>query len=179
MLIRRNSENIGILRGAMAGVERPVAVSDDPTVWAIPHVSGDTQYVTVVNQGWIEGRSASKAVKPQVGELVWNTDRPIYDVRLGRKVTPEEASRCDLTKDAFRLYALPPTEVTKPSVEVKTGDRAFYEARVSVGLFAGKPVTGVPVELTVTSGRLQTVRSLPGRVQSQSQSGRSRWFMPS
>jgi len=77
-------------------------------VWAIPTSCLDTQYVTVVNQGYAEGDeakerllpadpkatkpevwkfkgNASLYVKPQTGVLKWNTNRPIYDVRLGRK----------------------------------------------------------------------------------------------
>ena len=66
-------------------------------------LSGDVQYVTVVNQAYAEGEeakeqlrpadpratrpevwktkaNASLYVKPQMGTLEWNTQLPIYDV---------------------------------------------------------------------------------------------------
>ena len=87
-------------------------------------------------------------VKPQTGALRWHTDRPIYDVRLGRKISPEEAASVDLTKDAFRWYALPPDEVTKPEVAVEKNVSGFYHARVT--MHSAGPMGGIPVQITVT-----------------------------
>ena len=171
LLLARNSDNIAKLRAAMDGVPTPVAASDSPTLWAIPAQCADTQYVTVVNHAFAEGdeakeflipadpratkperwktkANASLYVKPQTGALRWSTDRPIYDVRLGRKVTPEEAATVDLTADAFRWYALPPGEVTKPEVAVNKGAAGFYEALVT--MHGTAPMNGIPVEITVT-----------------------------
>jgi len=172
LLLARNAENIAKLRAAMDGVPTPVAVSDSPTLWAIPTQCADMQYVTVVNQAFAEGdeakefvrpadpraskpeiwktkANASLFVKPQIGTLKWNTDRPIYDVRLGRKITPEEAATVDLTADAFRWYALPPGEVNKPEVAVSKGSAGFYEALVT--MHGAARMNGIPVEITVTS----------------------------
>ena len=171
LLLARNADNIAKLRAAMDGVAAPVAASDSPTLWAIPTQCADTQYVTVVNQAfavgdeakefvrpadpratkpehWKTKANASLYVKPQTGVLKWNTERPIYDVRLGRKITPEEAASVDLTADAFRWYALSPGEVTKPEVAVSKGSAGFYEALVT--MHGSQPMNGVPVEITVT-----------------------------
>jgi hypothetical protein len=171
MLFARNLENISQLRAAMQDVPPPVAASDNPTVWAIPTECADVQYVTVVNQAYAEGDeaqerllppdpkatkpefwklkgNASLYVKPQTGALKWSTERPIYDVRLGKKLTADEAAHVDLTKDAFQWYALPPREVTKPEIAVDKGVSGFYEARVT--LQGGQHMGGVPVQLTVT-----------------------------
>ena len=171
LLLARNAGNIEKLRAAMDGVPAPVAASDSPTLWAIPTQCADTQYVTVVNQAFAEGdeakefvrpadpratkperwktkANASLYVKPQTGALRWSTERPIYDVRLGRKITPEEAASVDLTADAFRWYALPPGEVTKPEVAVNKGSAGFCEAVVT--MHGAAPMNGIPVEITVT-----------------------------
>ncbi len=171
LLLARNAENIAKLRAAMDGVPAPVAASDSPTLWALPTQCADTQYVTVVNQAFAEGdeakefilpadlratkperwktkANASLYVKPQAGALRWSTDRPIYDVRLGRKITLEEAASVDLTTDAFRWYALPPGEVMKPEVAVNKGSAGFYEALVT--MHGAVPMNGIPVEIIVT-----------------------------
>ncbi|HEY3898447.1 MAG TPA: hypothetical protein VGM54_07530 [Chthoniobacter sp.] len=171
MLFARNVENISTLRNAMQDVAPPVATSGSETIWTIPTRCADVQYLTVVNQGYAEGEeaqerllpadprankpefwklkgNASLFVKPQTGALKWSTDRPIYDVRLGKKITAEEAAQVDLTKDAFQWYALPPREITKPEVSVEKGVSGFYEARVTMS--GGPRMGGVPVELTVT-----------------------------
>ena len=171
MLFARNVENISQLRNAVQEVAPPVATSGSETIWTIPARCADVQYVTVINQAYAEGDeaqerllppdpratkpefwklkgNASLYVKPQTGALKWSTDRPIYDVRLGKKITAEEAAQVDLTKDAFQWYALPPREITKPEVSVEKGVSGFYEARVT--LSGGPHMGGVPVELTVT-----------------------------
>jgi hypothetical protein len=171
LLFARNAENITHLRTAMLGVAAPVAVSSGERIWAIPTNCADTQYVTVVNQAFAEGdearerllpadpkattsepwkfkRNASLYVKPQTGTLQWNTGRPIYDVRLGRKLTAEEAAQLDLTTDAFRWYALPPREIAAPLLAVEKGVSGFHEARVKIS--GGPRLGGVPVQLTVT-----------------------------
>ncbi len=184
VLLARNAENITKLRAAMEGVPAPVAASDSPLVWAIPTQCADTQYVTVVNQAFAEGEeakefirpadpratkpetwktkaNASLYVKPQTGALRWSTDRPIYDVQLGRKITLEEAAHVDLTRDAFRWYALPSREVTKPEVTVSKGSAGFYEALVTMP--GASPINGVPVEIGVSAaGEKATVFSTTG-----------------
>ena len=173
LLFRRNAANLQILRAAMAGIPAPVASSAEQSVWALPGLSGDVQYVTVVNQGCAEGdgaqqmerpadpranrpepwktrANASLYVRPQVAALTWQTDRPIYDLRLGRKVEPAEAAQVDLTKDAFQFYALPPEEPTAPRVTLAKGGSGFYEATVEIG--GTRPIAGVPVKLLVKHG---------------------------
>jgi hypothetical protein len=171
LLFARNTENISKLCAAMQGVPAPLAASESPTVWAIPARCADTQYVTVVNQASAEGDeakerllpadpkatkgepwkfkgNASLYVKPQTGALKWSTTRPIYDVRLGRKLTAEEAAQVDLTKDSFRWYALPPAEIAQPEVTVEKGLYGFYEARATIP--GPQRMGGVPVEFAVT-----------------------------
>ncbi len=172
-LFSRNTENIVKLNDAMDGVAEPVAVSEEPTVWAIPTQAADTQYVTVVNQAsadsadaatmlrpadpraskpevWKTKANASLYVKPQRADLRWNTERPIYDVRLGRKLTPEQAAVVDLTRDAFQWYALPPAEVVAPKLSVSAGVSGFFEARATIQ--NGPRMDGIPVEFVVAGG---------------------------
>jgi hypothetical protein len=138
-LFERNKENIELLQKAMANTPPPVAASSNPTIWAVPHTTGDVQYVTVVNWGYQPGTNADKIVAPQTGRLTWNTDRPIYDVRARRLLTAEGATHVDLTKDGFCLYALPPKPVAKPLLTLNGGT-----ATVDVG-----GVHGVPVQIDV------------------------------
>lgn len=146
-LVKRNADNIRRLRAAMQEIPSPLAVSDRGTMWAIPTQSGDTQYLTVVNQNYDPSKNASVYVAPQRGKLTWNTTRPIYDVRLGRKLTPVEATKVDLTQDGFRWYALPPSDVSTPMVKVARGASGLYEATVTIS--NPTPITGIPVQLTV------------------------------
>jgi len=188
-LLARNADNIAKLRAAMEGVAAPVATSASATVWAIPTNCADTQYVTVVNQGFAEGDeakerllppdpkatkpepwkfkgNASLYVKPQTGTLAWNTDRPIYDVRLGRKVSAAEAAQVDLTKDGFRWYALPPAEITPPAIVVEKSASGFYEARVR--LSGNQRMGGVPVEIAVAgpndTSTVYSITEIPTRL---------------
>lgn len=149
-LLIRNEDNIHLLNKAMSSIPLPLAKSDRSTLWAVPHQSGNTQYVTVVNQNYDLAQNASKYVKPQVGQLTWNTSRPIYDLRLGRKLTAEEAASCDLTTDGFRLYAIPEAEVTQPVISLQKGASGFYEASVNIG--GSNPMTGIPLQITVSNG---------------------------
>jgi hypothetical protein len=146
LLLARNAENITRLRAALPGLPAPLAASADPTVWALPTRADDVDYVTVVNQGCVDGQNASKVVKPQTGALRWATTRPIYDVRLRRRITPEEAAACDLTTDGFRWYALPPAPVAAPTVKLAVTE-GWYTATVTVA--NPKPIAGIPVELAV------------------------------
>ena len=107
-LLARNGDNAKRLQAAMAGVSPPLAETGSETVWAVPTLAGDTQYLTVVNQATPPGGNASRVILPQTGHLTWHTDRPIYDVRLGRKLTADEAKTVDLTREGFQYYALPP-----------------------------------------------------------------------
>ena len=170
LLFARNADNIAKLRAAMEGVPAPIAAWDNPRLWVIPAECGTTFYVTAVNQSFAEGKeagewlrpadpkatkpevwktkaNASLFVKPQMGALKWNTARPIYDVRLGRKLSAEEAEKVDLTEDAFRWYALPAAEVVAPEVTFAVGASGFYEAKPA--MMNGGELSGVPVEITV------------------------------
>ena len=159
-LIARNADNIAKLRAAMKGVAAPVAVSTDPTVWALPTQAGDTQYVTVVNQLMQTAPApfhnsnppaSYRNMKGQVGSLTWNTSRPIYDVRLERKITLEEAAKADLTKDAFQWYALPPEEVTAPTIAFSDGTDGYKQ--VVVSMTGTSSMSGIPIELSVKSSK--------------------------
>jgi hypothetical protein len=154
-LFARNQDNIAELQAAMAGIEHPVAMSADQHVWAMPTQSGNTQYLTVANQNWVDGQNASKVVKPATATISWHTARPIYDVRLGKELSPAEATSCDLTADAFRWYALPFAPVVKPSLSiVRDRSRGAYSA--SVTITNGKPLTGIPVSVTVAGNDLSS-----------------------
>ncbi len=180
LLLARNRDNIRLLQAAMEGVSTGPVASADPTVWAIPATCGDTQYVTVVNQGYAEGdggkemlrpadpkasktevwktkANASLYVKPQTAKLNWKTDRPIYDVRLRRKLSSEEAAAVDLAKDAFRWYALPRAEVSEPSLAVTKDFSGFYQVMVTIG--GADPMSGIPVEIVVRRGDQSAVIS--------------------
>lgn len=184
LLLARNRANIVALRTALEGVEPPVASSQDPTLWALPTVCKDVQYVTAVNQASVEGAEAAEFVRPadpraakpekwktkanasvyvprRQGSLVWKTDRPIYDVRLGRKISPEEAQQVDLTMDAFRWYALPPAEVTTPQAQFRSTAGGRWEAVVTIGEGAG--MRGVPVSIRFErDGRPETLAGISG-----------------
>ncbi len=176
LLLARNQENIRILRETLRGLPPPVAASADPAIWAIPTLCGDTQYVTVVNQSYADGDegremlraadpkatstevwktkgNASLYVKPAKGKIAWTADRPIYDVRLGRKVSVQEAAAVDLTKDAFQWYALPPAEVSAPVIAISKDRADFYQAIVTVG---AQPMRGIPVKITLKNGAGET-----------------------
>jgi hypothetical protein len=168
LLFARNRENIAKLRAALQDLAPPLAVSDEPKLWAIPTECGDTQYVTAINQAYAEGDEASELlrpadkratrpetwkmkgnaslyVKPQKGTLTWHSERPIYDVRQARKLTPEEAASVDLTADAFAFYALPPAEPTVPVVTVAKGTSGFFEAYATIA--NPQPIRGIPVRV--------------------------------
>jgi hypothetical protein len=189
LLLERNRENIRKLRESLRDLPPRLAGSEDPTIWAVPTVCGDTQYVTVVNQGVAEGAeakemlrpadpkasreevwktkaNASLYVKPQTGALTWNTQRPIYDVRLRRRIDSSEAARVDLTKDAFQWYALPPAEVTTPSLTVTKDFSGFYQGLVAVG--GAQPMSGIPVEIVISgpsgSATIYAASGFPARL---------------
>jgi len=138
-LFQRNQKNIALLQKAMQDAPPPLAASRNPTIWAVPHTTGDVQYVTVVNWGYKPGSNADQIVVPQTGTLSWHTDRPIYDVRAGHLLTAADAANVDLTKDGFCLYALPPKPVGKPTLAIN-GTTATVDVS---GLH------GVPVRLDV------------------------------
>jgi hypothetical protein len=173
LLLARNSTNISLLRKAMEGVPLPLAASEDPHLWAVPSKAGDTYYVTAVNQSFAEGEEAAEMlrpadpkaskpevwktkgnaslyVKPHTGALRWNTDRPIYDVRLGRRISTEEAAVVDLAREGFQWYALPPAEVVVPDVSIERGVTGFYEAKPTMQ--NGTRMNGIPLEITVAKG---------------------------
>ena len=150
ILLARNRDNIAKLQSATKALPAQFVGSDDPTIWAVPHQTGDVQYATVVNWGVEDGKNASQVVKPQSGALKWNTQRPIYDVRAMRLLTPAQAARVDLSKDAAQLYALPPAPMSAPRVTFAPGAHGFYFANVRIG--AGRGMVGVPVQITIVRG---------------------------
>lgn len=167
VLFARNADNIAKLKAVMNGIEPPLAISDESSIWAIPTRAGDTRYVTVLNEKHDQNLSNSQHLVAQSGTVVWNTERPIYDIRKGRKLTVQEATYVDLRTEGFQWYALPPSEVTTPSVTATKGTDGFYEAFAAIegsDPIIG-PMTGIPVELTVTnreSGDTATVYSATG-----------------
>lgn len=144
-LLERNRRNIERLREALKDIPRPIGYSDDPTIWAIPHLAGNVEYVTVINYSAEPGRSTAEHVPPRTGQLNWTSPRPVYDVRAGRKLTSDEARQVDLTTESFQLYALPPSDPPPPSLKVEVDDRGCFTARVETG-----DVRGLPVEVTIT-----------------------------
>lgn len=146
-LLARNGENVKKLQAAMTGIAPALAETNSDTVWAVPTVAGDTQYVTVVNQATPLGANASQVTQPQTGRLTWHTDRPIYDVRLGRRLTADEARTVDLAREGFQWYALPPAEVTEPQVRVTRAASGLRRAAVTVANLT--PMRGIPVQLTI------------------------------
>ena len=162
ILLERNRSNAEKLRRSMADMTRPIAASYDPTIWAIPSYSGNTQYVTALNWGYLDGRNASVVMKPQIGNLSWDTKRPIYDMRAKRRVTTAEASTVDLTRDGFAMYALQPDEISSPGVTIRLDTDGFYYARP--GMISGsRQLTGIPVQLTIAGhGESVTLYSATG-----------------
>lgn len=148
LLLQRNQDNVVKLRATLQDLPAPVAASADPTIWAVPHQTGDVQYVTVVNWANEPGKNASQVVRGQSGKLAWHTNRPIYDLTLGQKISPAQAQDVDLTKDAVRVYALPPAPIGVPKVAATTAGDGFYHATVSFS----PDIKGVPVELTLKNG---------------------------
>ncbi|MDR1190336.1 MAG: LamG domain-containing protein [Verrucomicrobiales bacterium] len=158
LLLERNAANIEKLRAVMARQARPVCVSTDPTVWAVPALAGDVQYVTVVNQLMetvpltIKGKQEDRRVmKGQTGAVTWNTTRPIYDVRQRRQVSARDAGTVDLTREAFQWYALPPRPVTAP--EIALSDSADGYQQVLVTISGTDTISGIPVELVINSAQ--------------------------
>jgi len=146
-ILERNAGNIEMLRKALVGLAKPVAKSNNPTVWAIPHTTGDVQYVSVVNWASQAGQNGSYFVKPQTGTLQWNTAREIYDLDAGGKTTLEAAKTVDLTKEGFQIYALPAKPVTAPTIATAVGADGFYHATVDVN-----GMKGVPVQIQLIKG---------------------------
>ncbi|MGF1656692.1 MAG: LamG domain-containing protein [Verrucomicrobiales bacterium] len=144
-LLARNADNITMLREAMEGIAKPVAYSAEPTIWAIPHNTGNTQYVTVVNQGSIDGQSATETFKPQTGTLEWSSTRPIYDLNEGRRVAPDQVGTVDLQDTAVRVFALPAAEITTLQIAVNPGESGFYEATVT----ANGDISGTPLAIRI------------------------------
>ncbi len=164
-LLERNHANAGLLRTALADVPPPVATSADETLWAVPTQAGNTTFVTAVNWALCpnDGReqdqtkpagtiadqylNASRYVQPRSGQLVWHTDRPIYDVRSMRRLTAQQACTVDLTANAFQYLALPERAVEMPDVVVQPADDGALAVRVGMG--GTSPLTGIPVSLTL------------------------------
>ena len=140
LILDRNQANIGILKNAMSGIEKPIAKSENPTIWAVPHTTGDVTFVTVVNWGHEKGTNASRVVKPQTGILEWNTSRAIYDLTSSKATTIEAAKSVDLRKNGFQIYALPSKQVSRPVFTASMGADGFYQTNVDVSGMKGVPV---------------------------------------
>lgn len=145
----RNAVNAGLLRKAMVGAKEPLAVSDKAAVWAVPHRTGDVDYVTVTSWSSTPGKDSVREYTPASAGLRWTTERPIYDLVAGKLLSAAEAATCDLTKDAVRVYALPPAPLGAPTLTVTLAADGFL-ATTPVVTAAGKPVAGVPLELIVS-----------------------------
>lgn len=108
-------------------------------------------------------RNASRYVRPQVGTLAWHTDRPIYDVRLHRRLTADEAKRVDLTADGFQWYALPVAQVSQPKLTLSRNAVGDVVANVAIG--DNQALTGIPFEISVpvndTSPKANGATGLP------------------
>ncbi|RTE08217.1 discoidin domain-containing protein [Paenibacillus whitsoniae] len=163
LLLTRNADNIAKLQTAMAGIAKPIAASAKSDVWAVPTRSGDTQYVTVLNQKHNTAAGETQHLIGQTAALEWHTDRPIYDIRQARKITQAEAEQVNLQTNGFQWYALPPAEVTIPEITVDLSNSGFYEAYTMIR--NPNPMSGIPVEITVShtvSGDSATVYSATG-----------------
>ncbi|NOU69400.1 hypothetical protein GC096_35875 [Paenibacillus sp. LMG 31461] len=162
-LLTRNTDNISKLQVAMTGINRPIAYATQSDVWAVPTRAGDTSFITVLNEKHDTAIGNTQHLVGQTAELTWNTNLPIYDVRLGRKVTVAEAAHVDLQSNGFQWYALPPAEVTTPEIAVQLTNSGFYEAYTTIR--NPNPMSGIPVEITVThstSGDTATIYSATG-----------------
>ncbi len=160
LLFARNAANLPLLKTAMQGIAAPLAVSGDSTIWAIPHTTGDVQYLTVVNNAVEAGQTTEKAFNPKVATLNWNTSRPLYDLRSGKKLALDAAQTVDLTKDAFATFALPPSEISAPRVAISRDEQGFYQAKAHIG---DGNLRGVPMEFSIEKdGQKATVFASSG-----------------
>ncbi len=163
VMLSRNGDNIVKLQTAMAGIDSPIATTSSETIWAVPTRAGDTQYVTVLNQMHDPTAGQTQHLLGQTSTLEWHTERPIYDVRLGRQLTAVEAQTVDLTTNGFQYYALPPAVVVAPEVTVEVSASGFYEANTTVR--NPDPMSGIPLAYTIThstSGDTAAVYSATG-----------------
>ena len=165
-IISRNSDNITKFKTVMSGISSPIVTTGVTDAWAVPTRAGDTQYVTVVNQKHDTAEGETQHLIGQTVTLTWNgNSRPIYDVKLGSKLTQTQANSCDLTTDGFRYYALPPADVTTPSIGTITKNAdGHYEVTPTITNGA-ITMSGIPLEITVThntSSDTATVYSATG-----------------
>lgn len=144
-ILERNRENITYLREALTGIPAPVAVSGEPTVWAIPHTTGDVQYVTVVNWSFEPGKNASQFVRPVEATIEWKTDKPIYALPDGNRLTAAEAARVDFRRNGSALFAIPAREPTPPTIAIQNTESGAIVVRADV---AG--MHGVPIRIEIT-----------------------------
>ncbi len=146
-LTERNRDNATKLKAAFGPVTLP-CTSAEPTVWAVPHRTGDVSYVTVSNWGFEPGKPALRTYKPVRATLAWTVTGPIFDLTTRKQLTPAEAADCDLTADAVRLYACPPAapESMAATTAFATDGAATITLMVSGG---GKPMAGIPLELAL------------------------------
>lgn len=157
ILFERNAANIPLLRAAMKGQTPPIATSSEPTIWAVPHQTGDVTYVTVVNNRVEKGQITDKAFVPQTATLNWNTGNAIYNVSAGQKIAADAAKTVDLTRDAVALFAIPNAPITTPQITFAPAADGFYRATVNVG------PRGVPVEITMSqNGQSATIYGASG-----------------
>lgn len=171
LLLDRNADNITKLRGALMGVEVPLARSTEAETWAIPTRAGDVDYLTLVNQGmkpagkgaisraensYVAGNLITEQFDPEkylipaprTTSIEWKAKTGvIYDLRSQKKITPAQAEKVDFTRDAFQLLAVSPRAVSAPKVTFEAGKSGFWSARVSV---AAPALRGVPVQLDIT-----------------------------
>jgi hypothetical protein len=147
-LFKRNEENIIKLQKSLELLDKPIAYSNEKTIWNVPSKAGNCIYVTIVNQGFVEGKNASMVVKPQIGNIIWNTDRPIYNVRSQKLISKVDAEKCDLTTEGFQLFALPTEEIKVLKAVIKKNP---YNYNLTVKINDGK-MTGIPLEIAIDNG---------------------------
>ena len=85
------------------------------------------------------------SVKPQIGNIIWNTERPIYNVRSQKLISKIDAEKCDLTSEGFQLFALPTEEIKVMRAVIKKNPSSY---NLNVKINDGK-MTGIPLEITV------------------------------
>ncbi|MEI6520071.1 MAG: LamG domain-containing protein [bacterium] len=144
-LFKRNEDNISKLQKALEFIDKPIAYSNEKTIWTVPSKAGNCIYITVVNQGFVDGKNASMSVKPQIGNIIWNTERPIYNVRSQKLISKIDAEKCDLTSEGFQLFALPTEEIKVMRAVIKKNPSSY---NLNVKINDGK-MTGIPLEITV------------------------------
>ncbi len=142
-LLARNLENVRVLQSAMAGIEMPLATGSD-TVWAVPHQNGDTQYVTVVNWGFEEGKK--RLAGRQTAGRETGVEHDAAHLRRAERPKTLAAAGAKRRFDQRRLPPLRPAAARSRRARHHDGarQRRFWTATVATG------ASGVPVRLEIS-----------------------------